>query len=430
MPEFVNWAGNQQSTPFEVAEPSSERDVRELVLRASEAGRRIKAVGSGHSWSDIALTDGVLVSLRRMDRLVRIGDGAVTVEGGMSLTKLVRLLDCCESALPILGSISDQSVAGAIATGTHGSSLRWGNLSSLVTGVRLVTATGEVLDLGGDDPRLDAARGHLGALGIVTQVSLRIEPQFWLVEQTSPMEFAAAAGSLAEIAASAEYVKVWWFPHTDRVTVFRYERTEDRRDHPASRRQVEKALNRWVFPALLDVGRRRPALVPGITRRVGAVYARPQTRGGRSHQMFTLPMPPLNREIEYSIAMDAGEIALRGLRALIEEHGFPVNFPAEVRFVKADTGWMSPAHGRDSVQLGAYMAAGERIDEYFAAFEQMMLDLGGRPHPGKEHGFVAADLISRFEHGERFRRLAFDLDPNGVFANEFVDRWLGPRGHR
>ncbi len=407
--------------------PRSEAEVAETLRSAAATSARVKVLEAGHSWSDIATTDGTAMRLDAMTRRFELANDVVTVDGGMRLSALVDRLAESGRALPILGSVTEQTVAGAIATATHGSSLRHGNLSSLVSGVRLVTAGGEVVDLSEGDPRLDAARVHLGALGVVTAVTLRVVPAFGLVERTASLAIDEAAAALAEIAGSAEYVKVWWFPHTDIVTVFRYERTDVARRQPRVQRAVEHGLNRFVFPALLGLGRRRPSLIRGITRRIGALYAREQTRRGRSHEMLSLAMPPLNREIEYSVGLAAAGPALLGLRDLIERRDLRVNFPAEVRFVKADTGWMSPAYGRDSCQIGAYMAEAPGIEVYFTEFERMMLEFGGRPHPGKEHGFVPADLRSRFERGEDFARAAFELDPHGVFGNAFVDRWLGRR---
>ena len=423
----ANWAGNQRWSPQAVAEPRDENQVVDVVRRAGEDRVRLKVIGGAHSWSDAAVTDGMMVRLDRLGGVVGVDDESVTVEAGMRLGRLVSFLDERGLALPVLPTITEQTVAGVVATATHGSSLHHGSLSSLVTHVRLITAAGEVVDGGPGEGPLDATRVHLGALGVVTQVTLEVVPQFWLLETMTSVPLDDVAGSLPDVAASAEYVKVWWFPHSDRCTVFRHDRTTDHREVSAAAKRVERDLNRFVFPALLGAGRRWPSLIPRISRRVGAVYARSQSRIGRSQDVLTVAMPPVNRQIEYSLALQQAPEAFTALTRLIRDEQLHVDFPAEIRFGPAETAWMSPSHGRLTVHIGAYMAQGPDRERYFAGFERAMLDLGGRPHPGKEHGLVPADLLTRFAKGTSFRDLAFNLDPHGMFANPFLDRWLGTR---
>jgi FAD/FMN-containing dehydrogenase len=423
----ANWAGNQRWSPQAVVEPRDENHVVDVVCRAAEDRVRLKVIGGAHSWSDAAVTDGMMVRLDRLGGVVGVGDESVTVEAGMRLGRLVSFLDERGLALPVLPTITEQTVVGAVATATHGSSLHHGSLSSLVAHVRLVTAAGEVADVGPGEGHLDAARVHLGALGVATQVTLAVVPQFWLLETMTPVPLDDVAGSLPDVAASAEYVKVWWFPHSERCTVLRHDHTTDRREVSAAARRVERSLNRFVFPALLGAGRRWPSLIPRISRRVGAVYARSQSRIGRSQEVSTVAMPPVNGQIEYSLPVEQAPEAFTALSRLIRDEQLHVDFPAEIRFGPAETAWMSPSHRRVSVHIGAYMAHGPDSGRYFAGFERAMLDLGGRPHPGKEHGLVPADLLTRFDKGTNFRDLAFDLDPHGMFANPFLDRWLGAR---
>jgi L-gulonolactone oxidase len=373
------------------------------------------------------MTDGIAVRLDRMNEFVGVDEASVTVDAGMRLGRVVSLLDERGMALPVLPTVTAQTVAGAVATATHGSSVHHGSLSSLVDQVRLVTATGEVREVGPEDGALDAARAHLGALGVVTRLTLRTVPQFWLQEAMTPVPLDDVIASLPDIAESAEYVKVWWFPHTDRCTVFRYERSTDHREIPAVAQRIERGLNRFVFPAMLSAGRRWPSLIPRISKGVGALYARPQRRIGRSHDVLTVAMPPVNRQVEYSLLLEQGPAAIAALSRLVRDERLSVDFPAEIRFGPAETAWMSQSHGRRSVHIGAYMAQGPDLERYFTGFERAMLDLGGRPHPGKEHGRIPADILTRYDKGTDFRDLAFGLDPYGMFANPFLDRWLGTR---
>lgn len=426
---FVNWAGTVTTTPAAWHAPRDDDEVAALVRDAAARRRRLRVVGAGHSWSPIAAPDDGAVTLDRLAGVIAIdrARGRATVRGGTRLRDLCEALLDAGLALPIVGSIAHQSIAGAIATGTHGSSLVHGNLASLVDAMVLVTGRGERLVLGGDDPRLDGARVHLGALGVVTEVTLRVEPAFRLIETIEEVPVAQVAPALAAIARSAEYVKVWWVPHAARALVFRHARTTA----PASRRVgidrfVDEAIvHRWVLPAIGAIQRRRPAWVPAINRAIGRTLVR-GPRVGECRLMLSTPMPARHRETEAALPLArAGEAFDRVVR-LIERAHRDVDFIVEVRFVRGDDAWMSPAHGGDTCQLGAYMTDGPGCDGYFAAFWRELRALGARPHWGKELDHTAAEVRARFPLADRFLALRDELDPDRVFAGPFHARILGP----
>ena len=179
---------------------------------------------------DSAAPDELALSIDRCRGIVAVDPqrGSVTVRAGTRLCHLNQALAQLGLSLPIVGSIAHQSVAGAIATGTHGSSLVHGNLASLVLGLRLISGQGEVIELREGDPRLDGACVHLGSLGVVTEVTLRVQPAFCLAETVEAIPVAQVIGALPAIARSAEYVKVWWMPHAQTAQVFRYQRTNEK----------------------------------------------------------------------------------------------------------------------------------------------------------------------------------------------------------
>ncbi len=266
---FVNYARTVTAAPAGWHTPSTEEDLAKAVAAAAARGQRVRVVGAGHSWSPIAAPEGLAVTLDRLTGLVDQGPGWVRVRAGTRLRDLNRALAQHGEALPIVGSITQQTVAGAVATATHGSSLRHGNLSSLVTGARLVTADGSVLDLGQADELLDAARVHLGALGALSELTLRTVPSFNLVETVEQIPVGDVGRRVEELGGSAEFVKVWWMPHTPRALAFRYDRTEEpmtRRFSPETHRLVETWLPRIVVPPLFAWHRRRSGGVPRFNR--------------------------------------------------------------------------------------------------------------------------------------------------------------------
>ncbi len=427
---FINWARTFTSQARAACDPADEMEAARIVRQATAAGRRVRAVGAGHSWSDIAVPEDILLRLDRMRSVVSVDEaqGEVTVQAGIRLRELARALDARGLALSILGSVAEQSAAGAISTGTHGSSLRHGSLSSFVRAMRLVTANGEVLVLDASDERLDAARVGLGVLGVITEVTLACEPAFRLREVVEPVPLARVVRDLGAIAGSAEYVKVWWLPGTRMALVYRAERTDAPATHrPLARLIDAHVVNGLLFPALLGLARHLPAITPTMNRAVGAAYLRPSTRVDRADRVFNVAMPPRHREMEYAVPMERAAEALDRAIATIVRDRVRVNFIFEVRFARGDTGWMSPDFGRDSCHLGAYMAESPDLLRYFAGFEATMRAFGGRPHWGEELHATPADVRAVLPMADRFLALRDSLDPHGTFANAFTDRVLGPR---
>jgi L-gulonolactone oxidase len=423
MPTLTTWGRTHVATPREVARPTREEEVAELVARTAERGGRVRAFGALHSWSDCALDDDLVMSLDAHSGLLEHDGQQAWVRAGTRLYDLNRLLDDEGLALSILGSVDHQSLAGAVSTGTHGSSLVHGNLASSVTALRLVTASGEVMQVDRGDARLDGLRVSLGAMGVLTALRVAVVPAFRLAEVAEPRPVDEVVAQLPSIAASAPYVKVWWLPHTGMAIVFRAEPTTEASTFSALGRWAdEKVVNQLGFRGVLGVGKRLPSLVPALNRLVGAAYFRPRRSVGRSHEVFHLAMPPVHREMEYAVPMASASEAMEALLRRVRDEGLPVNFIAEARFVKGDTGWISPAHGGDVLQLGAYVGHGPHAQRYFDGFEHDMLQLGGRPHWGKEFAASGATVRSRYPRIDDWLALVDALDPRGVFRSPFVQR--------
>ncbi|MFO0549111.1 MAG: D-arabinono-1,4-lactone oxidase [Polyangiaceae bacterium] len=427
---FTNWSRVFRSTPREWHAPSSETELLELFDRARRENLRLKVVGTGHSWSDIAVPDELAVDLGAMRGVIACEGESLTVLGGTRLFEITQALDARGLAMPILGSIAEQTIAGAIGTGTHGSSLAHGNLASLVTALRLVTPTGEVLDLDGADSRLAAARVHLGALGVVTRVTLRVTPAFNLRERREPMPIGAVIKELDGLARSAEYVKLWWLPSTGKAVVFRYERTTE----PASFSRAlhfldEVIVNRTLFEGILRAARRVPSVTASVNALVASTYLGASSVVRRSDRAFNLAMPPIHREAEWAIPLARTPAALEDLAAVIERLGLRVNFPCELRFVPRDDAWMSPAYGEDVCHVGVYQAENPDLRRYFDEAERIAARHGGRPHWGKESSWRRAELFARYPKADDFEALARALDPDAILENAFLSRVLGPRRH-
>ena len=427
LPAFRSWSGVESAVPSGWVRPQTEADVRSAVRAARYAGRRLRVVGAGHSFSSAALPDDRAMSLDEVAGVVELGADHVRVRAGTRLRDLSAALLARGLTLPVVGSIQAQSVAGAIATGTHGSSLVHGNLATLVTGMRLVDGRGEVVELAEEDPRLAGARVHLGALGVVTEVTLRVVPAFRLRQTIEHVDVHGLGRRLEDVARSAEWVKAWWLPQASTAQIVRYERTTDAASTRPSAAQLraldERVLHRWVFPAMVRLQHRRPDVVPTLNERHSGFYLGPSGLVGQSSLMLNTPMPVVHRETEAAVPLaEAGELVDRVVRR-VQRDRISANFPLEVRFVRGDDGWLSPAEGRDTCQVGAYATDGPDRARYFRAFWE---EVGtARPHWGKELHHAAEDLAPLYPRWQEFLSLRKELDPDGVFDGPFLRQVLG-----
>src|SRR5918993_675634 len=424
---WSNWAGTHRCVPVAIERPKSAREVAAAVRRAADAGRTVRAAGAGHSFSACVPTDGTLVRLDRLDRILDAdpASGLVKVEAGITLAALNAGLAAHGLALPNLGDIDAQSLAGALATATHGTGARLPNLSAQVEGLELVDGTGERRTITpGHGDRLRAARVGLGSLGIVTAVTLRCVPAFRLrgVDATLPLEEGLA--TLDERADAHDHFEFWTFPHSPLALT----RTNDRTDAPVSAPGPARA---WLHDVLLDnhalellsrTGRRFPRAIPRINR-LAAAAASGRERVDASHRIFASPRLVRFDEMEYAIPREHAADAVLQTRAILERH--PVNFPVELRFVAADDALLSPAHGRDTAYVAVHVFEGMDGEGPFREVEKLMGGWGGRPHWGKRSFLSAREIRGRYPAWDAFAAARVELDPEGRFENPWARRTLG-----
>ncbi len=426
---FENWGGNQRCRPASFHVPAGEDALRGLVRDVAARGERLRVVGAGHSWSDAPCTDGHMVSLDGCAGVVAVDPEAreITVEGGIRLRDLVEVLAERGLAMVNLGSVAEQSIAGATATGTHGTGAKLGCLSTQIRRLRLVTARGDAIEVGPDDPELfSAARLSLGALGVVSRVTWGVREASNLEESAYAVDLDALSREVDAVVERNDHVKFWWLPHQRRVQVFAYNRTARAATAVGlgERLAASPALN-GVFGAVLLAGRAFSPLIPPLNRLVAGAYFRPAHRVARSDRVLNIAMPPRHVETEYAIPRARTGEALRALRATIERLALDVNFVVEWRFVAADDLMLSPAFGRDVCHVTACVAPCRDADRYLRAFEGLMIELGGRPHWGKVFHVEHPELEALVPNLARFDALRRRMDPGGTFANAFVRRVFG-----
>jgi L-gulonolactone oxidase len=428
---FTNWSGTIACNPRNYAEPENEAELAEIVAGVTRRSGTVRAVGSGHSWSNLVLTDDTLISLNKMKRLIRIDreQGLVTVQAGMRLQELADTLTAHDLALLNVGAILEQSVAGAISTGTHGTGLKLGNLSTQIHSLRLVLADGGILEVSPDTNAelLPAAKVSLGCLGIVFEVTLRCVPVYRVNLQAWSAGFETTVDGLLEIAGKQERIRLYWIAGTDRF----YINSMNQTNLPATPQSSialwfrNVFMRHYVLGTLEDIEHTFPHLIGAIGRLEEAVGFERINEVGSWAEELTVPNPPVHIECEYAVPLDKAREAIRTHRNLIERYHLRVTVPTEIRFCAADDLWLSPAYDREVCYIGAYTTGIDFARPYYAAFEPAMKALDGRPHWGKQIAITREEARAMYPMFDRFAEIRERLDPTGTFANAMIRSLFG-----
>ncbi|MFD5922780.1 D-arabinono-1,4-lactone oxidase [Kitasatospora sp. NPDC058201] len=428
-----NFAGDQSCRPAVFERPRSTAEVSDAIGRAAAAGRTVRVAGAGHSFTDSVLTDGTLLSLDRMDQVLGIDQerNLVRVEAGISLGTLSAVMYDHGLAFANLGDIDVQSIAGATGTGTHGTGITLPNLSAGLKSIELALADGSTLEVGdGADPDAwRAARVSMGALGVVTAVTLQAVPAFTLSAEDTTAPLETVLHGLDERVDTNDHFGFFVFPHSRLAMTKTWNRTPTA-PRPRSRSGEwfhDMLLTNYAYWGLCRLGRARRRWIPALNR-LASTCSGTTRYVDRSYRVFATPRRVPLTEMEYAIPREHAAEAVRAVLWIAERRGFDVPTPLEVRFVASDDAYLSPAGGRETCYIAVHQFAGIPWEPYFRAVEKAMIEFGGRPHWGKRHFLTAEALSHRYPHWDRFQAVRARLDPRGVFANAHIGRVLGPVG--
>jgi len=429
--EWVNWAGDQRCRPAKLVRPRGRDELAEAIAAAAGTGQKVKVAGSGHSFTEAAMTEGVMIDLAGLGGVLDAdpGSGLVKFAGGIVLADLNQELAAMGLAMENLGDIDRQTIAGAISTGTHGTGARLRNISAQVEGIELVLADGSVRHLSAvtHPELLRAARVGLGALGAIAAVTLRCVPAFTLLRVDAPHPREEVLATFAERAEAHEHFELFTFPYDDGALVLERNRSEEP-PRPRSRGAAylnDVVLENWALGALAGTGKALPGTIPALSRLAGRLASGGRT-SDRSDRVFANERRVRFTEMEYGVPREAGPEAVRRTIEWVRSNRYPVFFPIEMRVAAGDDAFLSPSHERDTAYIAVHQYRGMEWRPYFEAVEAIMDDYGGRPHWGKRHFQTAATLAPRYPEWEAFRQARDELDPDRVFANEYTERVLGP----
>ncbi len=432
-----NWARSAASHPAIEVQPRTVDQVVAAVQRAREIGHTAKPIGASHSFSAIGATDGVRIDLSRLRGLVSADPQRerVTLWGGTHLWEIPRILEPLGLALENMGDIDRQTITGATQTGTHGTGLRFGGISTQIVGATIVTGTGELLTVSETEhpELLPAVALGLGAIGVLVTVTLQCVPRFLLDVVEAPELFDEVRESFVERSRAADHFEFYWFPHTDGARTKTNTRIpygapgqdcEARPLSSVSRFVDEELANNVALGALLRFQRLAPGSTPSVNRMIEGVSSS-RTYSDDSHRVFVTNRRVRFREMEYSVPLEAVPEALSEIRSMIDRKGLKISFPLEVRSAAADTLMLSTAHARTSGYIAVHRYWRDDHTEYFKEAESILAAHDGRPHWGKMHTQTASELRARYPKFDEFVAIRDRLDPDRVFANPYLDRVLG-----
>jgi FAD-linked oxidoreductase len=428
-----NWSGLESAAPAREATPVDVDEVVAEVRRAADRRSTVKMIGTGHSFTAISAPESTMLRPSGLTGIVAVDRQAMTVtaRAGTRLVDFNATLERLGLTLHNMGDIAEQTLAGAISTGTHGTGGKAASLAAQVVGLELVTGTGELLRATAEEHAdvLEVARLGLGALGILTTVTFRVEPLFLLEAVEQPMSWDEGLGTFDEMTAAADHVDMYWFPHTDRLLTKRNSRlgTDLTQARPLPRFRGwldDDFLQNTAFGVLTAAANRSPRVIPRMNRLAAGLLGR-RSYSDVPHRVFTAERRVVFREMEYAVPREAGLEALREARRALDASDLRITFPVEVRVAPADDIPLSTAHGRDSFYLAFHTHRDAEHRDYFALLEPIMRAHEGRPHWGKVHSRTAADLAPAYPRFGDFLAMRDRLDPHRVFANDHLRRVLG-----
>ena len=426
---WSNWAGNQQTGSVLVSKPQTESELQQVVQNAQTSGRRVKAVGSGHSFTAIAVAEEVLVDLSKYDEILAIDkiNQTVTVQSGIQLSKLNQALYENSLAMQNLGDIAYQTIAGAISTSTHGTGAKFTGIANQVVALRVVLADSSIVECSAsvNAELFSCARVGLGAIGLISTVTLKVVPAFNLAVIEEPMRLDEVLQNLDLHVDSNDHFEFFWVPHTGWALTKRNNRNNlpiepmSKMSHWYSKTLMEN----YAFGAVCMLGKARPSLIPKLAKALPSSGRNEYSDA--SHKVFASKRIIKFYEMEYAIPREACAEALNRVRRMVTDSGFFLNFPVEVRFTAPDEIPLSTASNRESAYIAVHIYKGMNYVPYFKEVESIMNSYQGRPHWGKLHFQNAQTLAPRYPQWDVFQGVRNLIDPNRVFANRYTETVLG-----
>ncbi|WP_042347496.1 D-arabinono-1,4-lactone oxidase [Bacillus massiliigorillae] len=420
---WKNWAHTSVSTPEKIIYPSSIEEVCTIVKDAALHNKKIRVVGAGHSFTKIVQTNDWLLSLDLLSGIQELNEeeDTATILAGTRLYAIGEALGKKGYSQENLGDVNVQSIAGALSTGTHGTGLAFGNVSTQVIALKLVTASGEVLSLSekNNPEYFKASLVSLGMLGIIVEVTVRIikSPVYEYI--SDKISYEHLEKHLEALIHTNRHFEFYLFPFSDLVQVKTMNITDKSPQSLKGHYYKNLILENYLFYIISETCRIFPKTSSFFSKMSAKAIGKANITS-HSYNLFATPRLVRFREVEYSIPLEHMKSVLREIRKQIETKRYNVHFPIECRTVKGDEIWLSPAYNRDSFYIAFHMYKGMPYEEYFYDMEQIMKKYEGRPHWGKMHKRSNRELRDLYPKFTDFQIIRNELDPKGIFLNDYL----------
>lgn len=433
---FRNWSGSVNTSPSAFYYPATIEEVQRIV-RTLPAGRSVRTVGGGHSFTPVAAGTDAMISLDKLAGIVRIDPETKRVRflAGTRLHRIPEYLQPFGLALANQGDIDVQSVAGAISTSTHGTGIEWTGFAGTVTGLSLIDASGDRRDYSIDtDP--DALRlvtVSLGALGVIVEVEMQCVDAFDLLAEEGAESLDEVLDTWEERSRAVDHYEAFWFPHTDRAMVKSNTRLAPGAPAPGGEPKVRGRFTRFIeddligngaFAAALAVARVFPRATPKLNSVAAGAMAANRYRS-RAHDVFATPRRVRFHEMEFAVPLEAGPEAVREIRREMDRRNWLIPFPLELRTTAADDVALSTSTGRESMYIAFHVPKAMNPHEFFPPIQDVLKAAGGRPHWGKMHTLGRADFADMYPRFDEFCALREHMDPTWKFGSEHLRQLFG-----
>ncbi len=431
--QWKNWGGNVAFQARKLRFPKSEEKIQSIVRKAGAKSRNVRVCGSGHSWTDLCKTDGDLISLDKMQGVISVDKEKMHAEvwAGTKIKALTEELHKFGMAMENLGDIDVQSIAGAIGTGTHGTGMAFGNLSTQIAAITFVNGKGELINCSEEENReiFKAAQISMGALGIITRVTIKCLKAYKLELVEQKENAFDCLVNLEEYNANNRNFEFYWFPYTEVVQTKFSNITEQPIEDNS---MVNYVFNDIILEnGVLDAFSRVTKYVPNSSKTVakisGAVISAGKKRNW-SHRVYATARLVKFMEMEYNIPIENFRDCFMEIKELFEKRQYNIHFPTENRFVKGDDIYLSPAYERDSAYIAAHVYQGKAYRRYFDDLESIYKNHDGRPHWGKMHFRTAEDFMDLYPKWFEFLDIREMMDPDGVFLSPYLKALFGITG--
>lgn len=399
-----NWVGNQSCVRAARGAPRSEDELCALIAEASAKGMNVRVAGSGHSFTPVALTNGLHLTLSQMKGVKSVDRARrrVTASAGTTINELVKVLKSEGLSLLNQGDIDSQAIAGAFTTGTHGTGAGLPILADCIVGMKLVQPDGSILVVDETTPDLLlAGRVSLGTLGAISEMTLQATDSYRLKERIWREDFEAAMEMHDDLAANHRHFSFFWCPYEESRHLYCLP------DTAATSKSGRTA----------DVCEMK---VMDITD--DAPFESTFEKVAYSSDVYPIEYIPNFHELEYAVPRQHGKDAVRAVRKIMLEDFPEARFPIEYRFTAGDEAWMSPCHKQDSVTVSVSGEPGTDYWAYLRAVDKILRGYGARPHWGKMHFLTGEDVAAIYPRAHDFRALRRKLDPQGIYLNDHLSQ--------